>query len=257
MPYGTAEIGGSFTAEHSILLCRIQCSARAAKYHIDQYMPQFAIPDSVKPAVKHLASLTPEGRGKINEALLAIPSNSDSMDIAMRLAEIIKLDPESALTLVQFYLGLLQGAQNYGVETVLSDFREALEREYPADWDTFFEGLKNVLESESLKAAYLFARAESIQSISDHAFLTANTVTSLIPFRVSDNLSAVVSHELKITYAHGARQDFFVITLSEKDIEFLQLILRKAQEFAGSIPHFVNDGKVKMLTHSEEPVTAI
>jgi hypothetical protein len=217
-------------------------------------MPQFVIPDSVKPITQYLASLPPQKRSEINEIMIAMPPNSDSTDIAIRLSEAFNLDPENAFALVQqFYMWIFQNAQKYGLEKVLTDFRQAAENEYPGDWKAFFDGLKRVIESEPLKTAYLFARAENIQSAADHAFLTANMVTTLVPFQVSDTrLSAAISHELRITYAHGPRQDFFVITLSEKDIEFLQLVLNKAQEFGGSITNFVKERQLSLLTHSEK-----
>jgi hypothetical protein len=215
-------------------------------------MAQFAIPDSVKPIAQYLASLTPQRRSEINQAISTIPPNHDPMDIALRLAEIVKIDPNVALGLIQFYLGLFQNIHNYGIEKVLSDFQQAIENEYPAVWNGFFKEVKPLLESELFKTAYLFARAESIQSASDHAFLTASMITSLIPFQVSENqLSAALSYELKITFSHGSGQDFFAVTLSEKDIEFLKLILEKAQEFGLSITNLVKEKKFDMLTHSE------
>ncbi len=216
-------------------------------------MPQFVIPDSAKPVAQYLASLAPEKRSEISDALLSIPQNSDSSDIAIHLAGILKLDPDSSFGLVQFYIGLFQSTLTYGVDKTLSDFRETIESEYPGDWEIFFEELKRVLESKSIETAFLFARGESFQSAADHAFLTAGIVTSLVPFQVSESqLSAVLSHELKITYSHGPRQDFFVITLSEKDIQFLKLILNQTEAFSNTITNLVKKGNLDMLTHSEK-----
>lgn len=216
-------------------------------------MPQFVIPDSAKPVVQFLASLPPDQRSEINKALLAIPRNSDLTDISWHLGEKLKVAPDALFGLVQFYVNLFGNTLTYGVEKTVHDFRETVQGEYPSEWMDYFEELQKVLESKDIETAFRFARGDSIQATSDHAFLTANMVTSLVPFQVSeDQLNAVLAHELKITYSHGARQDFFVVTLSEKDVKFLRLVLDQAEKFGSAIANFVRDRKMDMLTHSEQ-----